>query len=89
MSDVLEPITIDQFPIKAGEQVRLILENYCGNNVVNLRKWFTAEDGTLRPTRSGISLSIRHLPQLAAAFNAALVAAQARGLVAGDGDDAR
>ncbi len=37
--------------------------------------------GALRPTRSGLSLAVHHLPALADALTAALIVARERGLL--------
>ena len=42
-------------------------------------------DGVLRPTRSGLSLAVHHLPALANALTTALVVARQRGLLSDDG----
>jgi hypothetical protein len=65
----------------ARETIQVALDRYQGREVVELRTWLTAEDGSLRPTRTGITLAIRHLPQLAEALAAALTVARERGLL--------
>ena len=65
----------------AREMIQVVLDRYQGHEVIDLRTWFADEDGSLRPTRTGITLAVRHLPQLAAALTAALTVANERGLL--------
>jgi hypothetical protein len=67
--------------INARETIQVALDRYQDREVVDLRTWLTTEDGSLRPTRTGITLAIRHLPQLAEALAAALTVARERGLL--------
>jgi hypothetical protein len=57
------------------------LREYEGAVVIDVRKHYTAGDGTLKPTRKGIALTIRKLPDLAAAINKALRKARELGLI--------
>jgi hypothetical protein len=75
---------VASWPRNARETIQVALDRYQGREVIDLRTWVTAEDGSLRPTRTGITLAVRHLPQLAAALAAALTAAHERGLIDDD-----
>ena len=46
---------------------RLTLNRYEGRDVVDLRTWYTGDDGKLKPGK-GFAAEVRHLPRLAAAF---------------------
>jgi hypothetical protein len=70
---------IAEWPINRRESVRVSVEQYKGVDLVNLRKWFRVEDGSLRPGKAGIALNVKHLPQLAEAMAKALSAAAAIG----------
>jgi hypothetical protein len=72
---------IAEWAINRRERVRVSIEQFNGTWLINIRKWFEAEDGALRPGKHGIALGIRHLPQLAEAFSKALQNATARDLV--------
>ena len=50
-----------------ASSIRLVLNRYEGRDVVDLRTWYTAEDGKLKPGK-GFAAEVRHLPRLAAAF---------------------
>jgi hypothetical protein len=75
---------IAEWPINRRETARVSIELYKGAWLINLRKWFEAEDGELRPTRHGVAFGVRHLPKLADAINKCLSIARERGLVAAD-----
>src|SRR4051812_43330168 len=51
---------------RRGETVRVTLCAYEGLDLVDLRSHFTAKDGTLQPTRKGLTLTISKLPELVA-----------------------
>ena len=45
-----EPLTIAEWwKNRRGESIRLVLDAYQGRNVVDLRTWFTDDDGELKP----------------------------------------
>lgn len=84
-SGAVDPFIVAEWPINRHDTVRLSIEQFKGVWLVNLRKWFEAEDSELRPGK-GIALSVRHLPQLAEAVAKALSIARERGLMAVDGE---
>jgi hypothetical protein len=50
-----------------------------------MRQFFTdPKDGIVKPTRKGIAMHVRRLPELAKAFAKALDLARERGLIEGD-----
>lgn len=65
------------------ETVRVELDEYNDIQLVSARVWFADEDGELKPTRKGLSVAVKHLPALAAAFADAEREARAAGLLAG------
>jgi hypothetical protein len=79
-----EPVIVAEWPInKRGETARVSIEFYKGTCLINVRKWFEADDGEKRPGK-GLALSVRHLPQLTEAVAKALAIAHERGLIAPD-----
>jgi hypothetical protein len=66
---------IAEWPRNAREVIRIRLDTFNGHDIVDLRTWFRAEDGSLRPGRAGLTLSTRHLPALADALTKALASA--------------
>jgi hypothetical protein len=77
-----EPIVIARWwRNRAGQAVVVRLGDYHGRPMVDLRIWFTADDGVLKPTTKGLSLHVRHLPQLLSAISKALAKARELGLL--------
>jgi hypothetical protein len=72
---------IDEWPINKRETVRVSIEKYNGVWLINLRKWFEADDGEMRPGNRGIALGVKHLPRLAEAMSAAHRVAIQQGLI--------
>ncbi|MGA8157124.1 MAG: PC4/YdbC family ssDNA-binding protein [Rhodoplanes sp.] len=67
------------------ETIQVALDQYQSRDIIDVRTWYSDGVGTLRPTRSGVSLAVRHLPALADALTAALLVARERGLLPDDG----
>ena len=74
---------IAEWPKNARETLRVRLDEYQGRAIVDVRTWFD-DGGTLRPGRAGLTLAVRHLPELAEALAKALETATASGLIAGN-----
>lgn len=51
-----------------GEVVRVEASEYMGKRFINLRKWYTGPDGTLRPTKEGVSIKFDELRALVVAM---------------------
>jgi hypothetical protein len=80
-----EPITLAEWWKKRrGESVRLTLNRYEGRDVVDLRTWYTGDDGKLKPGK-GFAAEVRHLPRLAAALAKAEAKAHELGLIGDKG----
>ena len=47
-----------------GEVVRITREEYKGADLVNIRVWFTASDGELRPSKNGLTIRADQIPQM-------------------------
>ena len=77
-------LIVAEWPINKRESARISIELYNGVWLVNLRKWFKADDGEMRPGKSGIALNVKHLPRLTEAATKALTIARERGLIAAD-----
>jgi hypothetical protein len=54
-----------------NEAIRIQLTSYEGRNLVNIRTWWQDDEGRMKPGK-GFACSVRHLPTLAKAINAAL-----------------
>jgi hypothetical protein len=83
-----DPDIIAEWPLNRREHLRVSLQQYRGVDLVGVRKWFFGDDDSLCPGKDGITLNIKHLPQLADAITKALAEARARGLVAHMGEGA-
>lgn len=75
------PFTAGEWPRNSREEVRVRIDQFKDHIIVDCRIWFRDEIGELRPGRGGLTLSVRHLPALAAAVGAALAHATAAGLL--------
>ena len=78
-----EPVIIAAWPKNARETLMVRLDSYQGWPVVDQRAWYRDGDGALKPGRSGLTVSVRHLPALADALAKALATAIAAGLIEG------
>jgi Transcriptional Coactivator p15 (PC4) len=81
-----QAIPVAEWPLNRRERVRITIDRYNGTWLFNARKWFEAEDGSIRPGK-GIALGLKHLAKLAEATNEALAIALERGLVAPVSED--
>lgn len=73
--------TIAEWQKNSRETLRVRLDEYQGQRVICCRAWYADKDGNLRPGGGGLTISVRHLPQLAKALNDALNAAKASGFL--------
>jgi len=64
------PIIIAEWDRNAREIIRVALDQYRGKYLINARVWYRAGN-ELRPTKAGLTLSLRHLPMLIEAFTKA------------------
>jgi Transcriptional Coactivator p15 (PC4) len=79
-----EPLTIAEWwKNRRGESIRLVLSQFQGRSIIDLRTWYTA-DGKLKPGK-GFAAEVRHLPRLAAAIAKAEAKARKLGLVGDKG----
>jgi hypothetical protein len=76
-----DPVVLAEWSMNRRERVRVSIEEFKGSRLISIRKWFVTDGGDLRPTKRGISLALRHLPQLADAVEAALMFASAHKLI--------
>jgi hypothetical protein len=82
-----EPIEIGKFfSNRRGEFVVVAIREFEGVIFVDARKFFTGADGISRPTRKGLAVLLRHLPELIALLGKALTKAHALGLIREGGE---
>src|SRR5271156_2000097 len=76
---VSEPNLVE-FALNSREVIRAEIDEFNGRTIKNLRRWFRANDGRMRPTPKGLACAIRHLPALADLISEALLRARENGL---------
>lgn len=79
------PLVIAEWDRNSREVVRVALDRYNGRHTVNARVWYRDGD-TLKPSKSGITLALKHLPALADALARSLDAARDMGLLDDGGE---
>ena len=79
------PILIAEGDRNAREIVRVALGLYNGKHTINVRVWYR-DDDEVKPSKSGITLAVKHLPALADAVAKALDRARELGLVDDGGE---
>jgi hypothetical protein len=76
-----EPIIISEWwRDRSGRSIRVSLNTYEGHNLIDVRTWWTGDDGKLKPGK-GFACSVRHLSRLAAAIAEAIEKAGQLGLI--------
>ncbi len=53
-----------------GEVVRIVREDYKGADLVNIRVWYRADNGEMRPSKTGITINGSKIDQLIEALQA-------------------
>jgi hypothetical protein len=65
--------------------IRVEIGQYMGRPTVGVRIWYRDGTGGLKPSKSGLTLGLYHLPMLADALQNAVLHARARGSLPDDG----
>ena len=78
---------IAEIPKNSRELIRVTLGTFNERPVAGLRVWFRAEDGSWRPSKTGIAFHVRLLLRLAEALGRAVNEARAQGLVPAASDE--
>lgn len=63
------------------EEIRVSFSEFNGHQLLNLRVWFEADDGNMRPGKAGLAFKIDKLPDFADAISLALEKARSQRLV--------
>ena len=53
-----------------GEMVRIVREDYKGTDLVNIRVWYRADNGEMRPSKTSITINGSQIDQLIEALQA-------------------
>ena len=75
------PVIIAEWPRNSRETMRVQISRYQDREIFELRAYYTDAEGELKPTKSGITLSLKHLPNAAASLVEALNKVRALGLL--------
>ena len=76
-----EPLTVGEWwRNRSGQSIRVVLRDYNGHPLLDVRNWWTGDDGVLHPGK-GFACRVKHLPQLAATIAKALTKARELGLI--------
>ena len=62
-----EPECIYKFEKNSAEEVRVSLTTYNGKDYIDIRVFYLADDGEMRPTKKGLTVSVVLLPELSTA----------------------
>ena len=72
---------IARIPKNSREEFRISLTAFKGYDLASLRVWFQADDGSMRPSKSGVVIRVGKLPDLIEALQGAETEARRRGLI--------
>ena len=75
------PIVVAEWPKNSRETLRLQISEYKGQQLIGCRDWYADAYRNKKLGRGGLTISVRHLPQLAKALCDALNAAEAQGML--------
>jgi hypothetical protein len=80
-SQLHEPVVVSEWwKNRSGESIRVRLSTYEGRDLIDVRTFYTAQDGVLKPGK-GFCAEIKHLPKLAKALADASEKARELGLL--------
>jgi hypothetical protein len=76
----------DSIPIAAikknsREEIRMSLDMFNGHRLFNMRVFFEAEDGSMRPGKNGLAFKVEKLSEFAQAVSAAAETAKSKGFL--------
>jgi hypothetical protein len=70
------PIIVAEWPRNARELVRITLGRFNNRFTIDMRSWWQDSAGIFKPSRSGLTLDIKHLPRLAEGLDRSLTRAE-------------
>jgi hypothetical protein len=76
------PLTVAEWRRNSRETLRVTLDRYNGQVVIDCRAWWCDAAGDLRPGRAGLTFAVKHLPTLHEALAEALTKARSAGHLA-------
>lgn len=66
MAEVIKDIQKDN-----GDTIRVELSEYEGHKFLQIRIWFTNDDGELKPTKKGVSIPLNKIKDISEALSVA------------------
>lgn len=75
------PVVVAEWQRNKREMLRVCLHKYFKAICIDVRTWYRDGEGALKPGKSGLSLSVKHLPDLADALQKAKETAAELGLL--------
>ena len=79
-----DSLVVAEWPKGPNEVVRVSLQTFRGQTILNIRVWYRSSHNTFQPGRNGISLAVTHVAKI----RKALKKAEQMISKAGEGDDA-
>ena len=80
--NLTEPIEIGKFfKNRKGDFVVVQIKQFEGITFLDIRQFFTSEDGKSVPTKKGVAIGLRKLEELAGLINKAIAKARELGLL--------
>ena len=77
MSD--DSLPIASIKKNSREEIRVSLDLFNGHRLFNMRVFFEAEDGSMRPGKNGLAFKVDKLEEFAAAVTTAVETAKSKG----------
>jgi Transcriptional Coactivator p15 (PC4) len=86
---LLEPIEIAKFWKSRQNKIAIVvsLRHHEGNNLLDVREYFTDQAGCMKPSTRGLAMVVRRLPELCNALRKALERARELNLLPEDGSE--
>ena len=81
-----EPIEIAKWWKSRRRDIAIMvsLRHYEGHNLIDVREYFTDQAGCMKPSKRGLAMAVRNLPELSRTLRLALEKAKSLGLLESD-----
>lgn len=64
-------MTCHIIPKNSREEIRVSLDDFNGNTLLNIRVWFRADDNEMRPSKKGVAINAALIPDVLTAIQTA------------------
>ena len=61
-------MTVASIRKNSREEIRIARETFKGHDLISIRVWFEADDGSMRPGKAGVAIRAALLPEIIAAL---------------------